>query len=158
MTTSETTEIWIRLVNCIRANILNGTLYYSRRLCHWALCVGLCLELSWLALIFLLYHFNDSSMVILLRAFSRAPQMHLWVAFGVGHVLSCFSHVWLFASPWSVAHQASLSMGFCRQGYWSALPCPPPGDLPVPGIKPASLMSPAMAGGFFTTSATWEAL
>ena len=49
-------------------------------------------------------------------------------------------------------------MGFSRQEYWSEFPCPSPGDLPEPGIKPASLMSPALAGGFFTTSATWEAL
>ena len=45
-----------------------------------------------------------------------------------------------------------LSMGFSRQEYWSGLPCPPPGDLPHPGIKPASLTSPALAGGFSTTS------
>ena len=48
-------------------------------------------------------------------------------------------------------------MGFSRQEYWSGLPCPPPGDVPNPGIEPVSLMSPALAGGFFTTSATWEA-
>ena len=50
--------------------------------------------------------------------------------------------------------QAPLSKGFSRQEYWSGLPCPPPGDLPDPGIEPASLMSPALAGGFFTTSST----
>ena len=49
-------------------------------------------------------------------------------------------------------------MRFSKQEYWSGLPCPPPGDLPNPGIEPVSLMSPALAGGFFTTSATWEAL
>ena len=53
--------------------------------------------------------------------------------------------------------QAPLSMGFFRQEYWSGLPCPPPGALPNPGIKPTSLTSPASAGRFFTTSATWEA-
>ena len=47
-------------------------------------------------------------------------------------------------------------MGFTRQEYWSGLLCPPPGDLPDPGIKPTSLMSPALAGGLFTASATWE--
>ncbi|ELR50988.1 hypothetical protein M91_11147, partial [Bos mutus] len=56
------------------------------------------------------------------------------------------------------AHQAPLSMGFSRQEYWSGLPFPSPGDLPdpgiEPGIEPASLMSPALVGGFFTTSAT----
>ena len=49
-------------------------------------------------------------------------------------------------TPWTVVHQAPLSMGFSRQEYWSGLPCPPPGDLPDPGIKPASLMSSAFAG------------
>ena len=58
---------------------------------------------------------------------------------------------------WTVARQAPLSTGFSRQGYWSGLPCPPPGALPDPGIKPKSLKSPALAGGFFITSATWEA-
>ena len=50
------------------------------------------------------------------------------------------SHVWLFASPWTVAHQAPLSSGFSRQEYWSGLPFPPPGDLPQPGIESASLV------------------
>ena len=58
---------------------------------------------------------------------------------------------------WTVASQVPLSMGFSRQEYWSGLPFPPPGDLPDPGIKPMSLTSPALAGGIFTTSATWEA-
>ena len=49
-------------------------------------------------------------------------------------------------------------MGFSRQEYWSGLPCPPPGDLPNPGIEPMSLTSPALAGEFFTTNVTWEAL
>ena len=51
-----------------------------------------------------------------------------------------------------------LSMGFSRQEYWSGSPCPPPGDLPNPGIEPGSLMSPALAGGFFTTSTTRKAI
>ena len=51
-----------------------------------------------------------------------------------------------------------LSMGFSRQEYWSGLPCPSPGDLPYPRIEPKSLRSPALAGRFFTTSTTWEAL
>ena len=53
---------------------------------------------------------------------------------------------------------APLSMGFSRQEHWSGSPCAPPGDLLNPGIKPTSLMSPALAGGCFTTNATWEAL
>ena len=59
-------------------------------------------------------------------------------------MLNC---VQLFATPWTVARQAPLSMGFSRQGYWSGLPCPPPGDLSDPGIE---LASPALAGVFFT--------
>ena len=49
-----------------------------------------------------------------------------------------FSHVRLFTTPWTVARQAPLSMGFSRQEYWSGLPFPSPGDLPIPGIKPGS--------------------
>ena len=56
------------------------------------------------------------------------------------------SHVQLFAAPWT-----PLSMGFPMQEYWSALLLPPPGDLPNPGIKPASPVAPALAGRFFTT-------
>ena len=73
-------------------------------------------------------------------------------------MLSHFSSVQLFVTLWTIAHQAPLSMEFSRQEYWSGLPGPPPGDLPNPGIKPASLMSPALAGAFFTSGATWEAL
>ena len=62
-----------------------------------------------------------------------------------------------FAILWPVVRQASLCMGFSRKEYWSGLPCPPPGDLPKPGIKSESLMSPVLAGRFFTTSATWGA-
>ena len=69
-------------------------------------------------------------------------------------VLIHFSCVQLFATQWTVAHQAPLSMGFSRQEYWNGLPCPPPGDLPNPVIKPTSLMSAALTGGFFTTGTT----
>ena len=72
-------------------------------------------------------------------------------------MLSCFSHVWFFVTPWTVAHQAPLSMGLSRQEYWSGLPCPPPGDLPDPGIETAVPTSCALAGGLFITSASWEA-
>ena len=67
------------------------------------------------------------------------------------------SHVQFFTTPWTVACQASLSMVFSRQEYWSRFPCPPPEDFPNPGTEPASLTSPALAGGFFTASTTWEA-
>ena len=63
-------------------------------------------------------------------------------------VVQLLSHVQFFATAWTVAHQAPLSMGFFRQEYWSGLPFPTPGDLPDPGIKP---MFPALVGGFFTT-------
>ena len=70
---------------------------------------------------------------------------------------SCFSHVQLFSTLWTIVRQAPLSMGFSRKEYLSGLPCSSPGDLPHPGIKPGSLTSPALAGGFFTTSITWKA-
>ena len=61
------------------------------------------------------------------------------------------SHVQLFATPWTIAHQAPLSLGLPRQGYWSGLPFPTPEDLPDPGLGPASPVSLALAGRFFTT-------
>ena len=64
-------------------------------------------------------------------------------------MLSCFSHVRLLATLWTVARQALLSFEISRQEYWSGLPCPPPGEIPDPGIEPES---PALAGGFFSTS------
>ena len=74
-------------------------------------------------------------------------------------VLSHFSCVQLFATPWTVALQAPLSMGILQARMdWSGLPCPPPGDHPNPGIEPMSLRSPALADGFFNTRATREAL
>ena len=72
-------------------------------------------------------------------------------------MLSHFSHIWLCMNLWTLAHQAPLSIGFSRQEYWSGLPCPSPGDLPDPGIEPMTLRPPALAGRYFTTSATWEA-
>ena len=59
--------------------------------------------------------------------------------------------------PWTIAHQAPLLMTFSRQEYLSGVPLPTPRDLPGPEIKSMSLMSAALAGGFFTTSDTWEA-
>ena len=73
-------------------------------------------------------------------------------------MLSHFSHVLLFVTLLAVACQAPLFTEFSRQESLSGLPCPPPGYLPDPGIEPTSLQSPALAGGCFTTSATWEAL
>ena len=62
--------------------------------------------------------------------------------FGRTNSICVLSHVWPFLTPWTVAHQVPLSMGFSRQEYWSGLPFPPPGDLP----------NPALAGSFLTTS------
>ena len=75
--------------------------------------------------------------------------------YGVGRVgrvcmPSHFSHVRLFETPWTVARQAPLSVGFPRQEYWSGLPFPPPEDFPHPGMEPASAVSPALVGGSFT--------
>ena len=69
-----------------------------------------------------------------------------------GEVTCVLSHYVMSnsATPWAVAHQASLSMGSSRQEYWSGLPFPPPGDLPDPGIQPASPASPALAGRFLS--------
>ena len=69
-------------------------------------------------------------------------------------LLSSFSHARLFAILLTMAGQAALSMGFSRQEYWSGLPCPPSRGSSYPGIEP---VSPALAGGLFTTSTTWEA-
>ena len=72
-------------------------------------------------------------------------------------MLSCFSHVRPFGTPWTVARQAPLSMGFPRQEYCSGLTFPSPGNLPDAGIEPESLISLDFTGGFFTTSTTWKA-
>ena len=71
---------------------------------------------------------------------------------------SRFSHVRLFLTLWIIARQAPLSLGFSTQEYWSGMLCSPLGNLPNPGIESTSLKSPALAGGFFATSTTWEAL
>ena len=72
-------------------------------------------------------------------------------------VQSHFGRVWLYATLGTVVYQAPLSIEFCWQQYCSGLPCPPPGDLPDPEIKTTYLMSSALAGRIFTTSATREA-
>ena len=77
---------------------------------------------------------------------------------GLCNVIYCecvLSHVQFFATSWTAARQAPLSMGFPRQDYWSGFPFPPPGDPPRPGIEP---MSPALAKQVLYHSATWEAL
>ena len=87
---------------------------------------------------------------------------HITAGVGVsiyGHCGGLVAKSWsTLAIPWTVACQAPLSMGFSRQEYWNRLPFPYPGDLSDPGIESMSLTSPALAGGFFTTNTTWEAL
>ena len=89
---------------------------------------------------------------------ARARQNHCsQLEHGSDRPICVCCRVRYFVTPWTVAHQAPLSMGFPREEVWSGLPCPPPGDLPDPGSNPC-LMSPALAGGVFTTSATWGRL
>ena len=89
-------------------------------------------------------------------------QLYLFCSPALVLVHACvFSHVrcvWFFEMLWTVAHQAPLFMGFSGEEYRSRVPCPPSADVPDPGIKPTSLMCPALAGRFFATSTTWEAL
>ena len=79
----------------------------------------------------------------------------LWIGRQNCHCLVAGPCPTLFATPWTVAHQAPLSMGFPGHEYWSGLPSPSPGDLSNPGIKPGS---PALAGGFFIIEASREAV
>ena len=74
------------------------------------------------------------------------------------HLQCVISHVQPFATPWTAARQAHLSMAFPRQEYWNGLPFPTPSDLLNSRIKPTALDSPALTGGFFTNCATREAL
>ena len=101
---------------------------------------------------------KDSSRLCLLNFFIQRIKGSFAVIFisGGGGLLTklCLT----LETPWTVAFQAPVSMGFSRQEYWSVWPCPPPGTLPHPGIEPASFMSPALAGKFFSTSTIWEAL
>ena len=94
-------------------------------------------RLSWHILRwYILIPFNSSENVTNLRS--------------IDHSVCVLSRVWLFATPWTVVRQAPLSMEFSRQEYWSGLPFPPPRDLPNWGFGPASPVSPALAGRFFT--------
>ena len=114
--------------------------------------------------IFFLFHPGVGGQPPVLFVFhARRPHPHIPSSGNSAFQRGCvraqwLSHVQLFATPRTVAGQAPLSVEFCREEYWRGLPCPPPGDLPHPGIEPTSLMSPALAGGFFTTSATCQAL
>ena len=98
--------------------------------------------------------------VCIMQAVFSSSHVLLWE---LDHKEGCvhaksFQSCSIFATLWSVAHQAPHSMRFSGQDYWSGLSCPPAEDLPYWGIRPVSHMSPALAGGFLTTSTTWEAL
>jgi len=87
------------------------------------------------------YRTKGGSTVLLMNRIRKCqPRRKFYVCVCVC-VLSHVSHVWPFATLWTVAHEALLSMGFSRQEYWSGVPFPPPGDLPNPGIKPVSYVS-----------------
>ena len=92
------------------------------------------------------FFFYWMALVLLLRI--SWPEMYRFV-------LNCFSRVWLFATLGTVAHQAPLSMRFSRQEHWSGLPYHPARESFQPRDWTTSLMSSALAGGFFTTSTTW---
>ena len=101
---------------------------------------------------------NSQSLPKLMSIESVMPSNHFILRCPLLLLPSIFpsiSHVQLFVTPWTVACQAPLSMGFSRQEYWSGLPCPPPGDLPNPGINGAQASH--IAGGFFIVWATREA-
>ena len=87
---------------------------------------------------------------IMLSGISQVEQYKSILLIMHACMLSCFSRVGLFATLWTVSHQAPLSMGFLQAKYWSGLTCLPPGDLPNQGTEPTSLKSLATNTGFFT--------
>ena len=101
-----------------------------------------------------LYHLLALGSLHVFRSHWQSKISKMWLIRGVCVCVCVYNCVLLFAIPWTVAHQAPLSMGFSRGKYWSELPFPSPGNLLDPGIETES---PALARGFFTTTATWEA-
>ena len=101
---------------------------------------------------YLSFYLQDlaGSMILIFLLKIMQLRYHFW--YSVFYVISSFRCIQLW--PHELACQAPLSMGFSRQEHWSGLPFPPPGGLPSPGIKPASLTRPVLPGEFFTTSAT----
>ena len=90
------------------------------------------------------YYFSFNMLYVFLYCLaiyylSASLSLSLFLLWVCSQSVKSLSHVRLFVTQWTIAHQAPLSMGFSRQEYWSVLPCPPPGDLPKPGIKPRSL-------------------
>ena len=130
---------WRQLEQLLWMSGWGGCMVRSSSLLIWHLLAScVCLSLT--------YH---QALAMFLVDYFVLLNMYMYIC-----VLSCFRHVWLIATLWTVARQAPLPMGFSRQEYWSGLPHPPPGSLSNPGIKPASPKSPALAGEFFATSAT----
>ena len=87
---------------------------------------------------------------------TRGHRSRTWLSTD-GMCMHVSQSAWLSVTPWTIARQAPLSVGFSRQGYWCGLPFPTPGDLPDPEIEPATLTSPVLAGRLLTISTTWEA-
>ena len=100
------------------------------------------------------FHKNKSSITTTYHVLSLLLVLFLFSVLCVCVCVSCFSHVWLFVTPWTIPCQTPRSMGFSRQEYWSGLPCPPPGDLPDSGTELAYLISFALLAWFLTTSTT----
>ena len=143
----------------IRHRDMNRRMVGCSTPCHWVLLFVCCFSRSvvsdslqppglYPARLLCPWDFPGRNTGVGCHAFSKGPCMC---------VLSCFSHIQLCATLRTVACQTSQSMGFFSQESLSGLPCPPPGNLPDPGIKPESFTTPALACEFFTTSATWEA-
>ena len=156
----------IPIGNCLNSNIPKWSHHSTSPLAHWPtgllsspsqfhsyLSVPLFLQLSGLFRFkFQLSHFTvmwPGAKVSICLCF-KVLMCQIAIIMGP---LIMLGHIRPFATLWIVACQAPLSMEFPRQEYWSGLPFPTPGDLPDPGIKPASLMSPALAGEFFNTFA-----
>ena len=95
-------------------------------------------------------HFTGFLVLSLQQGWTK-PTLLRSASLSLEHVCCVFSHVQLFAVPWTVAHKAPLSMRLSRQEYWTGLPFPSPGDLPDWGIQPTAAVSSALAGRLFTT-------
>ena len=144
-------HIWDSLGQCeritdmfLKRTFKDGILSPGRQICSLHPCMCPCITLK------NIYYCSIVALQCCVSLFCTAK----WISYEYACVLSFFSHFQLSESLWTIACQASLSMRFSRQEYWSGLPCPSLADLPNTEIEPESLMSPAMVGGFFTTGAT----
>ena len=94
---------------------------------------------------------SEKEVIYVQESVRPCPELKTGSKWYAAHYAQLLSRIWLFGAPWSLVHQAPVSMGFSRQKFWSGSPSPPQGDLPQPGIEPSSPASPALAGRFFTT-------